>query len=313
MKWLIPLSLCLFFLSTSFANTQDSSKTVALITYLSKGESLNYAVTKTRIDSTGGKETKRTDAKFNFKITVVDSTDSSYIFSYYKTMNFLDNENLQRYPEELQKQLISLSQLKIDYETNEVGAFKKILNEEEIMDKYHKDLEELKQLSADEKIAEIFDGIISKIDPKTILSTYSQDILALHYALGLEFDIADTIELEEEIVAPLFNVPIQSYGIFYCDTYDPENDYISFSEEKVIDENFTEKIIDIMKKFENKDNPIPKEELLNMKMDLYLYNNYQYNTAYGVPIFIALNKVITVSNDKENLKRIEMYEISIEE
>jgi len=72
-----------------------------------------------------------------------------------------------------------------------------------------------------------------------------------------------------------------------------------------------EKVGEFFKKFENKDNPIPIDEFKNM--DIYICNNYQYNSLYGVPVYIDLYKDITVTNDKEDVKRKERYIISIEE
>ena len=314
MKWII-LSMLLLRMIPAMALQQDSTQTVSLITYLANGESLNYAVVKTRIDSSNTKEPKTTENKFNFKITVTDSTDTSYRFVYYRSADFLTKDQFTDLPQEVAQKIMSLSQLKIEYETNEVGAFKQILNEDEILDKIKSDFDELRTLvqspEGDDRLANIIDELIASMDPKMMISLYSQDILALHFALGLTFDLQDTIAYEEEIIAPFINVPIKTSGIFYCDEYDPENDYISFIEEKVIDGNFKEKIISFLQKYENKDNPIPVEEFKNMEMEIYVTNNYQYNSRFGVPVYVELYKVVTVDHKEESLKRIEQYTITI--
>ena len=314
MKWGIAT---LFYISILplFALEQDSSKLVSLITYLNKGETLKYSAVKTQIDSSGNKETKNIKNTFNIKLTVVDSTDSSYVFDFYKSPSLDENPQIASLSIEQQQKLLTLAQVKIRYETNEVGAFKRIINEEQILDKINDSFTDLKSLitsSSEETLsADIFDQLQASTDPKSLLLLYAQDILALHFALGLEFNIQDTTEFEEEIIAPFMNIPIKTYGIFYCDEYHAENDYISFIEEKSIGDDFMEKVGEFFKKFENKDNPIPIDEFKNM--DIYICNNYQYNSLYGVPVYIDLYKDITVTNDKEDVKRKERYIISIEE
>lgn len=316
MKWILTLFLYISCLSL-YALDQDSTRLVSLITYLNKGETLNYSAVKTRIDSTGNKETKNIKNTFDIKLTVVDSTDSSYVFDFYKSSNVTDNPQIASLPIAQQQKIQALSQLTIKYETNEVGAFKRIINEEQILDKIKDSFNDVKSLvtssSENEKAVEIFDQLLASTDPKTLLSLYAQDILALHYALGLEFNIQDTTEFEEEIIAPFLNIPIETYGIFYCDEYQADKNYISFIEEKVIADNFMEKVGEFLKKFENKNNPIPIDEFKNMDMNIYINNNYQYNSLYGVPVYIDMYKVISVTDKKEDQKRIEQYIISITE
>lgn len=316
MKWLILCILSLT-LKTAFAIPQDSTKVVSLITYLSKGETLNYSILKTRIDSSDTKEPKTTENKFNIKINVTDSTDTSYRLTYYRAVDFLGDERFDQMPKEIFSKLMSLSELKIEYETNELGTFKYILNKEEVLDKVQHDIHELKKLALttaeNEKTHEMMNDFISSIDPNTLLSLYSQDILALHYALGLQYSLSDTLKFEEEIIAPILNIPIKSYGMFYCDEYDAENEYISFMEEKIIDDNFKEKMVEFFQKHENKENPIPVEEFKNMDMNIYISNNYQYNSVFGIPIYIELYKQVTIANEKENLKRIDLYTITLVE
>lgn len=102
-------------------------------------------------------------------------------------------------------------------------------------------------------------------------------------------------------------------SIFYCDSYDEENDYISFVEEKVFEGNLMEKIVTFLQQFGNKDNSIPVEELKNLEMDIYIHNTYEYNARYGVPIAIELYKEIIMNTDVEQAKRIEIYTITLEE
>jgi len=316
LKWPYFLLLCLYTLQ-SYASPQDSSKVVSLISYLSKGETLNYSVVKTRIDSSSKTEPKITENRFNFKITVTDSTDTSYRFTYYRSIDLLNNEQLNNLPQETINKFIALSQQKIEYETDELGSFKRVINEDQILDKIKDNFDELKSIAQasgeNEQQTNLLDDIIGSIDPKVMISLYSQDILALHFALGLSMDIKDTIAYEEEIIAPILNIPIKSQVIFYCDTYDEENDFISYIEEKVIEDDFMEKIIEFFQKHENTNNPIPVDEFKNMKMDIYIQNTYQYNSYFGVPIAIELYKEISVNAEAESLKRIEIYTISLEE
>lgn len=312
LTWISIVFLCIW-TTPSFAFQKDSSEIVSLITYLSKGESLKYNLVTTKIDSSATQETKRTEQRFNIKITVTDSTDSSYRLEYYRIPELMDEEKINNLPLEIQQRIHDLSRIKIEYETNEFGAYKRIINEDQIIDKIKSGFDFLKSIDPTSETNDIVNQLISSIDPKSIVSLYAQDILALHYALGLSFNIKDTIEFEEEIIAPILNAPIQSYGILYCDEYDPDNDYISFIEEKVIDENFMDTVIEFLQKYENKNNPIPVEELKKMDMDIYIINNYQYNSTYGIPLYVDLMKIVTGNNGEEQFKRVELSRISIDE
>lgn len=315
MKRLLLL-ITIFLFKVSYGQI-DSTKTINLISYISKGETLNYSVLKTRIDSNSTKEPKTTEEAFNFKITVKDSTDSNYIISYYRTADVFANLKLLDLPEEMQQKIINLSTLKFDYETSELGTFKRILNEEELSEKIASDLKEIfEMLSAeksDDNVQKFLEDFQGSIDPKALIAVYAQDILALHYALGLSFNIQDTIPFEEEIMAPILNVPININGILYCAEYDEENDYFSLIEEKTIEGNFIEKVFEFFKKYENKEKPINEEEFTDMQLDIYFHNTYQYNSLYGVATYIELYKEVTVDGKDESFKRIDIYEISLVE
>lgn len=295
----------------------DNAKTVDLICYLSKGETLNYSVVKTRIDSSSTKEPKTTEHNFNFKITVQDSTDSSYRIAYYRTADIFSNPQLDKLPDNLKTTLQKLSTIQIEYETDELGSFKHILDEELLIERINSDMNELstvfKSFNSNENIEKIMNDLMGSIDPKTLIGFYAQDIHALHTALGGSFSTQDTIEFEEEVIAPILNFPIKMKGILYCDEYDKENNFFSLMEEKYVEGNFKEKMLDFIRKYETKENPINEEEFLNMEMDIYMHNTYQYNSLYGVPTYIELYREITGGNKDEYGKRIDIYEISLVE
>ncbi|WP_149913943.1 hypothetical protein [Sphingobacterium cavernae] len=309
----------LFLIATILINVcygqSDSTKTINLISYISKGETLNYSVTKTRIDSSSTKDPKTTEAAFNFKITVKDSTDSNYVISYYRTADVFSNPKLIELPDEMQKKLIDLSTIKFDYETNELGTFKRILNEEQLADKIASDLKQIFEMfskkKSDTNIQKFLEDFQGSIDPKSLITTYAQDIQALHYALGASFNLQDTIPFEEEIVAPILNAPITMNGILYCDEYEQENDFISIIQEKTVEGNFMEKVFDFFKKYENKEKPFNEQDFKDLQMDIYFHNTYQYNSVYGVATYIELYKEITADGKDESIKRIDIYEISL--
>lgn len=311
----------LFLIATILFNVcygqSDSTKIVNLISYIAKGETLNYAVLKTRIDSSSTKEPKTTEEAFNFKITVKDSTDSSYIISYHRTADIFANPKLLELPEEMQQKIFNLSTVKFDYETNELGTFKKIFNEDQLAGKISSDLKEIFEMlsteNSDENIQKFLEDFQGSIDPKSLIAVYAQDIHALHYALGASLNLQDTISFEEESLAPILNVPITMEGIYYCAEYDQENDFISIVQEKTVNSNFKEKILDFARKYENKEKPINEEEFKNMDMNIYIHNTHQYNSYYGVATYVELFKEITVNTKNENMKRIDIYEISLVE
>jgi len=311
----------LFLISTILFNVcygqSDSTKTINLISYISKGETLNYSVTKTRIDSSSTKEPKTTEQSFNFKINVKDSTDSNYVISYYRTADIFANPKLLELSEEVQQQIINLSTVKFDYETNELGTYKQIYNEDELAEKIASDLKEVfgmfSETNSDENVQKLLNDFVGSIDPKSLIALYAQDIQALHYAFGASFNLQDTIPFEDEVIAPILNIPIKMKGILYCDEYDEENNFFSLTEEKYVEGNFMDKMLEFFKKYENKDKPIPEEEFKNMKMDIYFHNTYQYNSLYGVATYIELFKEISVDSKKESMKRIDIYEISLVE
>lgn len=315
MKRLFPFLVAVLF-NICYAQT-DSSKVVNLISYISKGETLNYAVVKTRIDSSSTKEPKTVENNFNFKITVQDSTDTSYRIAYYRTIDIFSNPQLEKLPDNLKNTLQKMSTIKIDYETDELGSFKHVINEDVLVEKINSDMNELttsfKSLNSNENIEKFMNDFMGSIDPKTLIGIYTQDIQALHTALGGSFSTQDTIEFEDEVIVPILNIPIKMKGILYCDEYDEENDFFSLTEEKYVEGNLVDKVFEFFKKYENKDKPIPEEEFRKMKMDIYFHNTYQYNSLYGVATYIELFKEITVDNKEESMKRIDIYEISLVE
>lgn len=293
----------------------DSTTRVNLITYLSKGDTLKYTVVKTVTDSSTTKEPSKSEVTFDFTITVRDSTDSSYIFSYSRKLESLMPE-LMNLPIKLQKSLTALTDLQVDYETDEYGCFKAVLNTEQLTHKFEQQkstvLELINQSDLQKDYIDKMEEVINSIEAESLISSYTQDILALHYALGSSFMISDTTAFDEDINIPIFDIPMSFSGIIYCDEYDSENSFISFIEEKKINGDFRKQMLGLLQSLSSDQvTAETEEEIKKLDMDLYLINNYQYNTSYGVPLYISLNKVVYVNSELGKHKRIETYNISL--
>ncbi|HMR17797.1 MAG TPA: hypothetical protein PKA53_00735 [Sphingobacterium sp.] len=298
------------------AQTTDSFKhDVPIVPCWAKGDTFDYDISKTRLDSSNTSVPKKSEQRFLARITIIDSTDSSYRLEYYRIADFPPALLADSIPTDIRQKIQELAQIKITYETNETGIVSEILNQEDLQEKIDQDYHSLLELMNVEdrhpNLTAIIEDFMSSFSAETLINMYAQDIYALHYGLGYEWNTQDTIDFEEELLAPILNVPITANGIFYCNHYDAENNLISLREEKRIVGDYKQDILNFLQQYETETNPISREEFQKLDMNIHIQNTYAYNNRWGIPRLVELHKAINVSVGKEVLHRTEIYRIEL--
>ncbi|WP_162427080.1 hypothetical protein [Pontibacter pudoricolor] len=133
MKQLLLLALPFFASFTAFAQINLEDSTVQVIGYWDKNETQTYIITNEKYRVSGTDTTQREFVTYEVDITITDSTANSYTIEWlYRNINpGTDNP--------FARKLAGISEnMKVIIKTNEMGAFKEVVNWKEIRDEIKK-------------------------------------------------------------------------------------------------------------------------------------------------------------------------------
>ncbi|NEM97277.1 hypothetical protein [Pontibacter burrus] len=139
MKQFLLLALTLFISITTYAQLNMQDSTMQVIGYWDKNETQTYIITHEKYRVTGTDTAKREFSKYEVDVTIKDSTANSYTIEWaYRGINTsTDNE--------FTNELAKISEnLKVIIKTDEMGAFKEVVNWEQIRDEVNRSLAHLK-------------------------------------------------------------------------------------------------------------------------------------------------------------------------
>lgn len=229
---IFEMRVLLFFLSviSTPLNAQTvqpnliSKNEISTVAYWSIGDKKSYHLTRTRSKYKNDKknpEETNTD-QFDLQISVLDSTDSSYLMrlTYKNRQTDIDDKSKKN-------SLKPLEDYYIDYVTDEYGSFDSITNLNQLAEllktHFSKSMEGLDAADSTKRmIAEIADKMFANMD---ILSLFFQeDIVLLHSIYGVQLKLETPIEMELEY-PPMNDVQLLGEGQLTLKTIDKEHDF----------------------------------------------------------------------------------------
>lgn len=229
---IFEMRILLFFLSvlSSQLNAQIvqpnliSKNEISTVAYWSIGDKKSYHLTRTRSNyKNDKKKPEETNTyQFDLQISVLDSTDSSYLMrmTYKNRQTDIDKKPVKN-------SLKPLEDYYIDYITDEYGAFDSITNLNQLAELLKTHFSKtMEGIDADDStrimISEITDKMFANMD---ILSLFFQeDILLVHAIYGVQLKLEQPIELELEY-PPINEVQMLGNGKLTLKTIDKEHDF----------------------------------------------------------------------------------------
>ncbi len=288
-------------------NYQDS--TVQAITYWRLNESYTYEITQGKNKNKEGGFDEEELIKSEVKVTVIDSTETSYTIEW----QFLKHNipNLDRMPE--LKNL--LDKKRYIYTTDELGEFQELLNWEEVRDnmiattKIVLNSANSTNDSLNNQVNLFTESLMTKeyVEQKVI-----EPVNLFHTFFGAEYQLGETLESEIEIPIPLGNIQsIKAQVMIWLDSIDEEYDMYTLCYEQKIDQDVVKKLIgrvinELSDKLNTENRSNIEDEISKQELD-HRVTVYSVLDNTGWPVDITATTKINIGNEQQNkLIRIRM-------
>lgn len=303
-----------------FAQDEES---VSFVAYWNKGDTKTYMVTKKNVQYKNDTLDKESTDAYVVKFVVVDSTATSYVIDWNYENTLFQSTKL---PKEVLPVLDKYKNINIRYSTDELGAFKEVLNWKEIgkmmNEMFDKVLSALPDNSADvSKAIKPFKEIYSS--KEGIEGLVVKEIQYFHWPFGIAAVYGDTLRYEEYLPNMLGGDPIKANGAFYFEQVDFDASKCKFVNTLDLDSIDTKRVLtDVMnsmvskisydskKEREEKTKEL-QDEFSKMQMKITDYNTFHYLYNPGWPIKIHTKRVSLITTSGGVGKRID--EVVIEE
>jgi len=315
MKKLLTLFFISFFIPNIFGQVETDTTSVSFVSYWSIGDSYDYKVTKLKQQWKKGVLKKSDTTKYKATFNVIDSTATSYTINWKFKNQLL---NTYKFSEEVKKELSQYSFTDVIYKTSEMGEFQGIQNWEEIS-KMTKELftkmpelissgtpKEIKRIKkAMKPFAEIYSS------KEGIEQLVLAEIMLIHFPFGLEYDITEAIEYDDEITNFAGGDPIKAKSKLTFDKVDFEEEYCSIDHITTLDSEDSKRVVNqLLKKMGMKGKEF-KKVLKNSIYDITTKQRLEYYYYPGVANFIEAQKTVKIDINGDVGRRVDTVTIEL--
>ncbi len=313
--------IILLFTTQLFSQT-DSTK-IAFIAYWSIGDSYNFKVTKIKKSWKDNVLTKKDSSQYIANFKVLDSTKKSYTiqWSYKNTLINTFKKNMDKIyvDKKTVSNIISKYDVtKIVYKTNELGEFIEIINWKEIAELMKKLLVELEksiQTNKPDKLKNVQKAMkpLAKIysSKEGIEQLIMYELQFFHFPFGVEYEINEPIEYEQELPNMLGGKPITGRATLTFEDIDYEESYCVMKEKVIINPEDTKRLIIRLFKKMGIDKKKTNEIIETAILDITDLNYYQYYYNPGIPHRIYGSRKTIVKIDGKENKQFNELEIEL--
>ncbi|UAB82341.1 hypothetical protein INR76_06155 [Marixanthomonas sp. SCSIO 43207] len=321
MKKKTILLLFLFFSLTSYSQI-DSTK-VSFVAYWSIGDDYDFKISKVKREWKNDVLTKKDSSQYIANFKVLDSTENSYDIKWTYKNNIVSTfqekaEKLFDDKEAVNKILRKNDFSKVIYKTNELGEFIEILNWKELGESTKLLLQEMLD-NFEKKNPEKVNELRNAMNP--IIEIYSSkqgieqlainELQYFHFPFGLEYDITEPIEYEQELPNVLGGKPILADATLTFEEVDFENNFCSLKEQTIINPDDTKRVVKELFSRMKIEESKAKETIDNAIFDITDLNYYQYYYNPGVPHYIYGGRKFILKMEQTNIEKIEELYIEL--
>ncbi|NJM24839.1 MAG: hypothetical protein HC859_04280 [Bacteroidia bacterium] len=266
----IPVAILCSLSVLGFA--QADSTSIPFVAYWSKGDTYTFRVTKLKKQWRSDQQTKDDSSSYTASFLVMDSTESSYRIKWSFKMNVIADFGL---PAEARQMLSKYENNEIIYRTNELGEFVEIENWEalskdmrdmyrEVIDMIAKDRKVDKQL-----LNSTMQPFIEAFQSKEAVEQLAfKELQLFHFPFGVEFNVSDTLQYEEELPNMFGGAPIKGISHLFFNDVDVSNYYCSFTRTMRLDPDDTRTMLtDLFRKMKLNDKDF-QQALGSSKVDI---------------------------------------------
>lgn len=246
--------------TSAFGQINMEDSTAQVISYWSIGDKQSYSMSLQKIKLKGPDTTENVLMTYDVDITVIDSTENSYLVEWYYK-NYKTNST-----NEIVKKITALSEdIKVLIETDEYGAIKGIKNWKEVSEYMKKSIQPVKEeFKNAPQFAQIFDQMERMYTTKEgIEAAAIQDAQQFHTFHGGKYLLGEV--LENTLQVPNMydqSKPLASKVTLYLDELNPdENTFIIRSSQEVDSKQLTDVTYNYLKSMsKSMKSPEPKRE-----------------------------------------------------
>jgi len=200
--------ILILFATSAFGQINMEDSTAQVISYWNIGDKQSYSMSLQKVKLKGTDTTENVIMTYDVDITVIDSTENSYLVEWFYK-NYKTNST-----NEIVKKITSLSEdMKVIIETDEFGAIRGVQNWKEVSEYMKKSIQPVREeFKNNPQLEQVFEQMESMYTTKQgIEAAAIQDAQQFHTFHGGKYVLGEIIE------APL-QVP---------NTYDPNNPFDS--------------------------------------------------------------------------------------
>lgn len=259
MDKLITIILTVF-TTAAFGQINKEDSTAQVISFWNIGEKQSYSMSLQKIKLKGADTTENVLLTYDVDITVLDSTENSYIVEWFYK-NYKTNST-----NEIVKKITSLSEaIKVVIETDEFGAIKGVRNWKAVSDYMKKSIQPAKdEFKNVPQLTQMFNQIESMYTTKEGIEAYAiQDAQQFHTFHGGRYLLKEVLEIPLQ-VPNLYdqNNPLDSKVTLYLDELNlDDNNLVIRSSQEVDSEQLREVNYNYLKSMsKSMKTPEPKKE-----------------------------------------------------
>ncbi|WP_242130694.1 hypothetical protein [Aestuariivivens marinum] len=275
--------LIVFLLSFTISNAQISVQTVA---YWDLNEEYSFSGSYDNYKVKNQDTIYLSKMNYDVNIKVLGQTDSTYTIRWiYHNHKFIQGTELARKLSE------GKDTIQVVFKTNELGAFKKILNIEELTEYYREKFNSLSNTYADDKqTLEAINSVRKQFEnPEYILTNSIKDISSFYTFHGAKYDLNEEYNGNLKTVNNYdTNNPFDTKVTVWLDEIDSENNNYILRTYQNVNENQLKKVV--AKKLN-----IPEDQIPELKNETYVTNRIH---GSGWTTYMIFTREVTSLDDK---------------
>lgn len=311
-KKIITLLVLFLFFNINAQTDIDTTK-VPFVAYWSIGDSYDFRITKIKTRWKNDVLSKKDSSQYIANFKVLDSTATSYTISWTytdKIISSLSKTIKEKYGSQQNlDSIISKNMLtNIIYTTDELGEFIEVENWQQISDLMSGLFTQIKATLKKNK-PENYDKVEQVLNP--LIEAYSSksgieqlvlsELQYLHYPFGLEYDISEPIEYEQEFPNLFGGKPLKGDATLSFESVDFEDSFCVLVEESKVRQKDTKALIQLFLKKAGFSKKKTKKVLKDAVIDIRDKNIYEYYYYPGVPHKITtLRKTLVKMEENTN-------------
>lgn len=298
----------------SLSYGQEDTSAVPFVAYWELGDTYQFKVSKIKQQWKEGELSKNDTNTYIATFEVIDSTDSSYKVKWTFDTDFdqfnIDGPLLGKFSEYQSTEVIFL--------TDELGSFVGIENWQEIAKMMNGLVRDIVGFATEGKKADqkelmkIMEPILSIYQSKEgVEQLVFKELSYFLFPFGVEFEVGETIEYEDQLPNMLGGDPIRANAKLYIHDVDFENYYCHLKQEMTVNDEDTKAVVLGLFKRMGLDDKDMKKALKSAEFDITDNNSFEYYYYPGVPINIRTERKTKVEIESVRVRQTDIIIIEL--